>query len=152
MSDSIFDRIVVPVASEEDARSTAAVLAEYLDPERSTVIVVNVIEKAGGAPDRASVEQREEYAREVFAAFTDAVRDDQVLVETEILYGTDVAETILQAAADRDASAIVFTPRGGSRWLKLITGDVTSSLINEGDRPVVVLPDGEGVDEGTNDG
>jgi len=30
------------------------------------VVVVNVIEKAGGAPDKASVEQREEYARDIF--------------------------------------------------------------------------------------
>lgn len=150
MTDDIFERTVVPVASPEDARATAAALTGYLDPERSTVVVVNVIEKAGGAPDKASVEQREEYARDIFAAFAGAVQDDKLLVETEVLYGTDVAETILEAAADRNATAIVFTPRGGNRWLKLITGDITLSLINEGDRPIVVLPDVELSEQETN--
>jgi len=52
-----------------------------------------------------------------------------------------VAETVFRVADDVDASAIAFTPREGSRWLKLLSGDVANALISESERPVVVLPD-----------
>ena len=67
--------------------------------------------------------------------------DDDTTVETEVAYGTDVAETVFDVADEVDATAIVFTPRGGSRWIQLLTGDVALDLITGTDRPVVVLPD-----------
>lgn len=141
MSSSLFRRVVVPVANEDDAEATMASLAPHVDSKGSTVVAVHVIEKAGGAPDKASVEQQERSADEIFETVADGLADVDVEVETEYLYGTDVAETIVDAAHDLDASAIVFTPRGGSRWVKLLTGDVTTELITDSDLPVVVLPD-----------
>ncbi|PSP75961.1 hypothetical protein BRC86_02300 [Halobacteriales archaeon QS_3_64_16] len=47
--------VLVPVASDTDARTTCRVLRSY-SPDR--VITVHVIEKAGSAPDKAGVEQR----------------------------------------------------------------------------------------------
>lgn len=129
------DRVVVPVASPDDAAATARALASYLE-DGSQIIAIHVIEKAGGAPDKASVEQREQYAEEMFARLRTRLPD----IETEIRYGTDVPEAVFQAAADHDAS-IAFTPRGGSRWMRLLTGDVALSIVTETDRPVIVLPD-----------
>lgn len=131
----LFDRIVVPVADPDDAASTINALGTYLD-EDSHVVAVYVVEKAGGAPDKASVEQREDHAEETFATVRDHLPD----AGTEILYGTDVPAAIFRAAADNDATAIVFSPRGGSRWIRLLTGDVALSLVTDTDRPVVVLP------------
>jgi len=142
MPDSLFQRVIVPVANEEDAAATVDALGPYVESAGGVVIAVHVIEKAGGAPDKASVEQRELYADDLFEIVTDGLADLGVEIETEYLYGTDVAETIIDVAHDLDASAIVFTPRGGSRWVKLFTGDVTTSLVNESDLPVIVLPDG----------
>jgi nucleotide-binding universal stress UspA family protein len=133
----LFDRVVLPVASVEDAVATCRAARPYLT---GSVVAVHVIEKAGGAPDKASVEQREEVAEEIFEAVHDAL-DDGRTVETDLRYGTDVSETIFAAAEDHDASAIVITPRGGSRWVRLLTGDVSLDLVTETDRPVVVLPD-----------
>jgi nucleotide-binding universal stress UspA family protein len=132
----LLDRVVLPVDSEEDAESSARALAGQ---EYGEVVVVHVVEKAGGAPDKAGVEQRELAAEEMFEAARAVLGD----VETELYYGTDVVETIFEAAADHDATAVVVTPRGGSRFVQLITGDVALRLITENDHPVVVLPDGE---------
>lgn len=137
----LFDRVVLPVASPEDAEATARAASAYLT---GTVVAVHVIEKGGGAPDKAGVEQREEYAEEVFDALRAALPSGQS-VETDLRFATDVSEAIFEAAADHDATAIVITPRGGSRWIQLLTGDVALDLVTETDRPVVVLPD---VDEG----
>ncbi|AQL43570.1 universal stress protein UspA [Halorientalis sp. IM1011] len=135
----LFDRVLLPVASRDDARTTARAFDSYgADADR--VVAVHVIEKAGGAVDKASVEQREEEAEKIFAVVREELGEG---VETEIAYGTDVAETIFDVADEIDATAIVFTPRGGSRWVQLLTGDVALDLITETDRPVVVLPDEE---------
>lgn len=143
MTGALLDRVVVPVADPDDARATALALRSAPLPGAASILVVFVVEKAGGAPDKASVEQRELYGRDLFEAFTTAFDSDAATVESELLYGTDVAETIVEAAYEADASAIAFTPRGGSRWVKLLTGDVASSLVEGSDLPVVVFPDAE---------
>lgn len=143
MTASFLRRVLVPVANREDAASTTATLASHVDEVGGTVIAVHVIEKAGGALDKASVEQREEAAEDIFAAVTDGLDDTGVEVETAVRYGTDVAATLVDTAHDVDASAIVFTPRGGSRWKKLLTGDVTHKLVNSSDVPVLVFPESE---------
>jgi nucleotide-binding universal stress UspA family protein len=133
---ALFDRIALPVATVDDAKASARALASH---DTGTVIAVHVIKKAGGAPDKASVEQRQQVAQEVFEVFEAALEDSTV--ETELRYGTDVAETIFAVAEEHDATAIVITPRGGSRWIQLLTGDVALDIITETNRPVVVLPD-----------
>jgi nucleotide-binding universal stress UspA family protein len=139
---AFFERVLVPVASPADARATAAALDPYLDRESADIVAVHVVEKAGGAPDKASVEQRELDAGAAFDAFDERLGDG-VSVERDLRYGTDVVATIVGGGHDHDASAIVFTPRGGSRWVQLLTGDVTRRLVEESDLPVVVLPDVE---------
>lgn len=147
VSAPFFRRVVVPVANPDDAAATMAALVPYIEVDDATVIAVNVIEKAGGAPDKASVEQRELYAEDIFSVVTRELADSDVDLETRILYGTNIAAAIVDAAHEVGASAIVFTPRGGSRWVKLLTGDVTGTLVTESDIPVVVLPDLGGSDE-----
>lgn len=141
VSESIFDRVVVPVANEEDAVTTTAALSPYVGATDGTVIGVHVIEKAGGALDKASVEQREQDPEDMFSAVTDGLADTSATLETQIHYGTDIAATIIDTAHDVNATAIMFTPRGGSRWKRLLTGDVTHELVTSSDIPVLVLPD-----------
>jgi nucleotide-binding universal stress UspA family protein len=133
--------VVVPVAEDDDARATARALQHHL-ADGADVLVVNVVEKAGGAPDKASVEQREDVADAAFDTFRAGLPEDTA-VESRILYATDVAEAVFDAAGEAGASAIAFTPRGGSRWIRLLTGDVALDLVSGTDRPVVVLPDVE---------
>jgi nucleotide-binding universal stress UspA family protein len=147
----LLSRPLVPVASEDDAVETCRTAFPRIAAAGGQPVVVHVIEKAGGAPDKASVEQREAAAEEAFAAVRDCAADHGLDVETDIRYGTDVADAIVAAAADADASAIVFHPRGGSWLLDLLTGDVRDRLIAESDRPVVVLPDGTDGDANAED-
>jgi nucleotide-binding universal stress UspA family protein len=137
----LLERVLLPVASEEDAVTSARALAAQAYDE---VVLVNVVEKAGGAMDKAGVEQRELAAEEMFEAARAVLGD----VDSEIYYGTDVVDTIFEAADDIDASAIVVTPRGGNRFIRLVTGDVALGLVTENDRPVVVLPDTEHASDG----
>lgn len=137
-TDTLFARVLLPVADQEDAGTTGRAVKPYLDRAGGTAVAVHVIEKADGAPDKASVEQREEMAESVFEATEDALTG--LDVDTRIAYGPDIAEAIFDVANDIDATAIVFTPRAGGRWVRLLTGDTALSLITETDRPVIVLP------------
>ncbi|WP_231185199.1 universal stress protein [Haladaptatus sp. DYF46] len=139
----LFERIVLPVASEEDAETTCDVALDRVADADGRVVAVHVVEKGGGVPDKASVEQREERAADIFSVVTDRCDAAGIPVETKLTYGTNVAEAIFDAADDVDATAIVFSPRSGSRWIQLLTGDVAHTLVTEANRPIIVLPDTE---------
>ncbi len=130
----------VPVASVDDAEVTLDAVLDRIVAAGGRMIVAHVVEKAGGAPDAASMEQREGLADEAFELVRERAASAGVDVETELHYGTDVAETLVEAAHEAGASAIVFTPRGHKWWWDLFSEDVADALVHESDLPVVVLP------------
>ncbi|WP_293027476.1 universal stress protein [Natronococcus sp.] len=132
--------VIVPAADPDDGERTARALGGHLEPS-STVIAVNVIEKAGGGIDKAPMEQRKEHADEIFEQVRDALDDAPGAVETQVLYGTDVVERIFEAAREERADAVVFNAREGNRLSELLTGDVARRLVKEASIPVVALPD-----------
>lgn len=138
--DTLLTNPVVPIASEGDARETMAALLPRLAANGGRFVAVHVIEKAGGAPDKASVEQLQERATEIFDIVKALAEEADITVETDLQYDTDIVDGVFKAAADHDASAVVYTPRDGSRWLDILTGDITRNLVKRADRPVVALP------------
>ena len=133
-------RVIVPAADPEDGERTARALAPHLEPT-STVIAANVVEKSGGGIDKASVEQREKHAEEIFERIRTQLDDAPGAVETQILYGTDVVERIFEAAREEAADAVVFNARESNRLAEFITGDVARRLVKEASVPVVALPE-----------
>ena len=134
------DTVVVPLASEDDARSTCAALSEYVESD-AHVVLVYVVEKAGGAPDKASVEQREQVAAELFDLAREQLEADGRSIDERVLYGTDIADTIFAAAREEGAKLVVFSPREASRLSRFLSGDTALDLVTNPDYPVLVLPD-----------
>ncbi|QLG50314.1 universal stress protein [Natrinema halophilum] len=138
---SLTEHAVVPVADEDDARATATVLKRHRFDQ---ITVVHVVEKGDGAPDKLPLEQAESRAADAFAAFRELIPD----VQEEILYSRSVVDAVIDFAADVDASAIAFRPRGGSRVVQFLSGDKALKLITEADRPVIALQEEEVTDDG----
>lgn len=139
MSGDIFETVLVPIANPNDAEETARAVHHYAH-EDSAIVVTHVVEKGDGVPDKAAVEQRERYAEEAYETFTEVFPNGWGNVRFVTLYGRNVAETIVDGANEVGATLIAFTPRGGSRWVRLVTGDIARSLITNNDIPVISLP------------
>jgi len=131
----LLSHVLVPVADEDDARLSARELVPY-SPERVTVL--HVVEKGEGVPDKTPVEQSEQLAEEAFEAIRETFPD----AEDETAYRRNVVEAILDVADELDVSAIAFRPRRSGRLTRLLSGDRTTKLVTEADRPVVALPQG----------
>lgn len=134
-----FPHILIPIASKNDAHATCDALLPYLvDIERVTAI--HVIEKAGGAPDKAPLAKRREDASE-FLAIVESLLSNSVAVETRTVFATDIVPAFFSTATDVGADAIAFRARGGSRIKRILAGDITTKLVTNPSFPVISLPD-----------
>lgn len=125
--------VLVPVAHEDDALTTAMKLEPY-QPEHVTAL--HVVEKGGGVPDKTPVEQSEQVAEESYAA----VRRVFPNADDHTAYARDIVDAIFNAADELNASAIAYRSRGGGRIMQLLSGDLSLKLVTQADRPVIALP------------
>ena len=139
---ALTSRILLPVANEEDATRTCKAITEHLSKEANTtdVVAVHVIEKADGAPDKAPLAAREEQAERIFRIIEQFLHPLGYDVETRMLYGTDVLQSLLDVAADAEVTSVLFVPRPSGRLTRLLTGDLSSQLVLESPVPVITLP------------
>jgi len=133
------DTVVVPLASEDDAATTSDELLGQLEPG-GRIVLLHVVEKAGGAPDKASVAQREERAEAIFEVAREHLASLDRTIETEIAYGTDIADTIAAKTSEMGADLIAISPREAGRLSRLLTGDTALNLLTDSPVPLVVLP------------
>jgi nucleotide-binding universal stress UspA family protein len=132
----LLTHVLVPVANETDAGTTAAALAPYR-PEHVTA--VHVVEKGGGVPDKTPVEQSEDVAAAAYAA----VRTEFPDADDHTAYARDVVDAIVETGEEVGATAIAYRPRGGGRLAQLLSGDLSQQLVVNASLPVIALPRAE---------
>lgn len=136
------DTIAIPLVSEADAKASCQALRPFLS-SRTEVIVVHVIQKAGGGIDPVSMDRRKAQATQIFEKCSQVLDKDVRTITTTITFQTDIVEGIREAGRDYDADIIAFTPRGASRIRKLISGDTAFKLVHRAERPVLIIPQSE---------
>lgn len=133
--------IVVGYDGLEESRSAVAVAAQRAGPE-GTVAVVYVIEPVPdwlGTPYRQrALDERHLEARGSLNELANADFSGAT-IETEVIEG-DAAEALIRVAQVRQADEIVVGSRRRGR-LRAMLGSVSHRLLEQADRPVVVVPD-----------
>ncbi|WP_253737177.1 universal stress protein [Halohasta salina] len=129
--------VLLPIADEEDADNTCEAVAPYLAGKDCRVFVIHVVKQKRKRADTDAVEARAEIVFKHATACFDAV---DIPTTGEIWYGTDVSETILDAAAEHAADSIVLTPRKKSVWRRLLSENVIGQLAQRVDKPLIVIP------------
>jgi len=134
----LFDRPLIPVASEDDARVIRDTILPYLAEASSTVILVHVIKHTEGGIDPSPIEFQEEEAERLFDIATEG--HDELEPETQYAYGRNVAESILETARETGASVITVSPRRRGLFMRLLTGETARPLMTNSDVPVLSVP------------
>ena len=137
MEGDLFTRILVPIASIDDAEETARAVRPHLEPN-TTLIVTHVTE--GTAPDTRIKKGRDEFAGEIYETFSDILYRDDLQFEWVTLEGREVAEALVDAITMTGATLVAFTPRDIDSWRRTIAGDPGGQLIRDADVPVMVFP------------
>ena len=139
------DRMLLPLATKRDAKGSCTALAPYLTAPESSIVVLHIIEKHGEFIDKAPLAAQEERAEEIFQLVRDEFADEDVIIETDLRYSTNVLEEILSTATDHQVDAIVFRPRDTNRLAKLFSGDLALKLLMNSPYPIFVLPSPDAV-------
>lgn len=141
MRDDLFERILVPIATPDDAEETARAVRPYLEPN-TTLIVTHVAE---GATAETTVKTgRDQFAGATYETFSDILYRDDLQFEWVTLEAREVVEALTDAVGMTDATLVAFTPRDLDTWRRTIAGDPGGRLIREASVPVMVFPNQRG--------
>jgi len=129
--------VLLPIANEEDATDTCEAVAPYLVGKDCRVFVIHVVREPKRNVDIVETQTRAQRVFERATACFDAV---DIPVTGEVWYGTDVSRTILDAATEHNADAIILTPRKKSVWRRLLSENVVGKLARNVDQPLIIIP------------
>ncbi len=137
MNDGLFERVLVPIASPDDAEATARALRPHLDAE-TTLIITHVTE--GTTAETTLKTGRDQFAGATYEKFDKILYRDDLQFEWATLEGREVAEALTDAIDMTEATLVAFTPREINTWERTISGDPGGKLIREATVPVMVFP------------
>jgi nucleotide-binding universal stress UspA family protein len=140
VGDGFFERVLLPISTEEDAEITCRVVPSYFDDEADELVFVHVVETGGDGPSPSPPEAQRERGEEIFAVVRERLSELPIPVETDLRSGPDVVEEIFEAADGHEATAIALVPQPGNRLTKLLAGDYKHRITEENHLPVIVLP------------
>ncbi len=117
------ERVVTPVSD----------LARRLNAEVLVVHVTRPTSGTGGARESGDGEA-------AVRLLGDKIRSRGVAVQTLLMFSDDVAQAIMNTAAERDVTLIVLGLTGKNVFARLIAGNVPVELIRDTKIPVMLLP------------
>lgn len=106
MAEPTITSVLLPLATEDDARQTAASLRQHL-PADTTIHAVHVIEHTKGGIDPASPTQFEKEAQQMFATLEELLSEAPYELRSEIRYGTNLVRTLIDVSDEFDVSHII---------------------------------------------
>ncbi|WP_265110647.1 universal stress protein [Halosolutus halophilus] len=129
--------VLLPLADREDAHTTCHAVLPYLEGKDCRVHVIHVVHGEKRNADRDAIDERVDAVFDVARECFDGVG---IPVSTDVRYGKNVGQTILDAADEYSADAVVLTPRERSIWRRVLSQNVLTTLAKNVDQPLIVIP------------
>jgi nucleotide-binding universal stress UspA family protein len=137
VNDELFERILVPIASPEDAEATARAIRPHLDAG-TTLIVTHVTR--GTDAETTIKTGRDQFAGATYETFSDILYRRDLEFEWVTLEAREVTEALVDAVEMTAATVVAFTPRDMDTGKQTLAGDPGNRLIREAAVPVMVFP------------
>jgi nucleotide-binding universal stress UspA family protein len=129
-------RILVAVSSPWAAEKVVTPLVEMARRLDAEVLVVHVSRPSGGQMR----EQEQADGEAAISLLRAKLQEQQVVVQTLLMFSDDIARAILNTAAEREVSLIVLGLTGKNIFARLLAGNVPVELIKNTKIPVLLLP------------
>lgn len=149
MTQPLFERVLLPVADDDDAIATCTAAKPYLNATAAEIIALHVTSGNETANDDESARTSSESEERIATVFRDADFAADVSVTTKPADGVDVVEVISDYAENHDVTAIGVRPRPKNRLVRLFSSDRTKTLVSSTDLPIVIFPRDEPSTNGT---
>ncbi|WP_290652957.1 universal stress protein [Aquisalimonas sp.] len=145
---TFYSRILLPVDGSETAKRARRAAADLSRMSGQPITVLSVIvdrdimpsELMG--PGKISTkdiqESRRREAQATVKAAADALREQGLTVDEEILVG-DPAQEIIQRTREVDAPVVVIGRRGLTGFRELVMGSVSNKVVHYAECPVLVI-------------
>ena len=138
--------VVIAVDGSEGAQAAVRAGARVARSIGTRAVLVYVRPALGplGEPYyQEKLSEQMAYARDALERASALLSDEGVDADEEILEG-NAPEQVVELARARDASVIVVGSRGLGAVAGALLGSVSSGILHRADRPVLVVPSGEG--------
>ena len=130
-------RILVSVSSPWASEKLLPMVKDLADRLRATVIVAHV---ARAAEQDETDEEGKQRAQQTLTSLTGKLSEANIPCEGLLLYGSDVARAILNAAESQHASLIVVGLTAKGPLARLLGGDVPTQILKGATIPVLTCP------------
>ena len=146
-------RTVVVAIDGSDHAARAAAAAVELFGDRATYVLVRAVDvipavSPTGRLAAGSLEALRDQERATATAELDAVAATLPVPVTAVVADGSPAAAIVQTAIERDATVIVVGSRGLGAVKRALLGSVSTAVLRDADRPVLVVPAGGRPTEG----
>ena len=133
-------RILVAVSSPQASERVVTPVADLAKRLGAEVLVVHVTRPTGGTRDPAAGAPAGGEGEQAVRLLGDKIRAKGVATQTLLMFSDDVAQAILNVAAERSATLILLGLTGKNVFARLIAGNVPVELIRDTKIPVMLLP------------
>lgn len=144
----MYDRILLPIAGDEDDPAVAAATeraADLADTYGAELVILSVVDTGAFEPLAGrdaifgdAIDEREREAEETVEAVADRVERD-VDVRTMVGRGTP-HRAIVEEADDHDCDLIVMATHGRTGLSHGVLGSVTERVLRTSETPVLAVP------------
>ena len=142
-----YQNILIPIDGSETSLSAIQHAVEFSKAFKSKITIVQVMtldpyiatEYLSNTQGNQLIERAKQFIQDNLNVVQEKFANDGITVETKLLEGENISQTITQAVDDLNIDLVILSSHGRTGLKKLIMGSVAQSLITDLHIPVFVI-------------